>query len=60
MSGFRVDLGSAIMVAGIYVVHVRAIQTQVVLQGVAGGETWLGVDLRRRGANTTGRLGAQW
>ena len=34
---------------------VKTVQTQVVLQGVAGRELWLGsVDLRRGGANITG------
>ena len=50
--GFSVDSGSAVMIAGSYVV--RAIQTQVVLQGMAGREIWLAVDLRRGGANITG------
>ena len=35
------------MVAGGYTI--KAVQTQVTLQGAAGRETWLGVDLLRRG-----------
>ena len=49
---FSVDSGSAVMVAGSYVV--RAVQTQVVPQGAARREIWLGVDLLRGGATTTG------
>ena len=40
------------LIAGNFVV--RAVQTQVVLQGTAGKEVWLGVDLHRRGAAITG------
>ena len=32
----------------------KAVQSQVILQGPAGREIWLGVDLRRGGANITG------
>ena len=39
--------GSAVLVAGNYTV--KAVQTQVVLQGPAGRVIWLGVDPRRRG-----------
>ena len=54
MPGFSVDLGSAVQVAGNY--SVKAVQTQVTLQGTAGRETWLGVDLLRggRGGKVTG------
>ena len=58
MPGFSADPGSAVMVAGSYVS--RAVQTQVVLQGVAGEEIWLGVDLQRGGANITSCMGAEW
>ena len=47
MPGFRVDPGGAELVAGRYTV--KAVQTQVSLQGDAGRETWLGVDLLRGG-----------
>jgi hypothetical protein len=47
MPGFRVDPGGAELVAGRYTV--KAVQTQVSLQGEAGRETWLGVDLHRGG-----------
>ena len=40
------------MVAGNYVVE--AVQTQIILQGAAGREIWLGVDLQRGGTNITG------
>ena len=54
MSGFSVNPGSAVQVAGQY--SVQAAQTQVTLQGTAGRETWLGVDLLRggRGGKVTG------
>ena len=47
MPGFSVNPGSAVQVAGNY--SVKAVQTQVTLQGTAGRETWLGVDLLRGG-----------
>jgi hypothetical protein len=47
MPGFRVGPGDAELVAGQY--SVKAVQTQVTLQGLAGMETWLGVDLLRGG-----------
>ena len=47
MPGFRVDPGGAELVAGRYTV--KAVQTQVSLQGDAGREIWLGVDLLRGG-----------
>ena len=47
MPGFSVDPGSAVQVVGNYTV--KAVQTQVTLQGTAGRETWLGVDLLRGG-----------
>ena len=47
MPGFRVNPGGAVMVGGSYTV--RAVQTQVSLQGAAGRETWLGVNLHRAG-----------
>ena len=47
MPGFSVSPGSAVQVAGSY--SVQAVQTQVTLQGTAGRETWLGVDLLRAG-----------
>ena len=54
MPGFSVNPGSAMQVAGQY--SVKAVQTQVTLQGLAGRETWLGVDLLRggRGGKVTG------
>ena len=54
MPGFRVGPGDAELVAGQY--SVKAVQTQVTLQGLAGRETWLGVDLLRggRGGKITG------
>ena len=59
MPGFRVDPGGAELVAGRYTV--KAVQTQVTLQGDAGRETWLGVDLLRGGGEGEGhRLDAQW
>jgi hypothetical protein len=45
MPGFSVDPGGAVLVAGRYTVG--AVQSQVILQGPAGREIWLGVDLRR-------------
>ena len=56
MSGFNVDPGGAVLVAGRYTV--KAVQSQVTLQGTAGRETWLGVDLLRGGGKTkvTGRM----
>ena len=48
MPGFRVDPGGAGLVGGRYTV--QAVQTQVTLQGAAGRETWLGVDLLRGGS----------
>ena len=45
MPGFSVDPGGAVLVAGRYTV--KAVQSQVTLQGTAGRETWLGVDLLR-------------
>ena len=58
MSGYRfsADPGSAVMVAGSYTV--KAVQTQVMLQGSAGREIWLGVDLRRGGKDH--KLDAEW
>ena len=50
MPGFRVDPGGAELVAGRYTV--KAMQSQVSLQGAAGRETWLGVDLLRGGGRT--------
>ena len=47
MTGFSVDPGGAMQVAGSYTV--KAVQTQVTLQGTAGREAWLGVDLLRGG-----------
>ena len=47
MPGFRVDPGGAELVAGRYTV--KAVQSQVSLQGDAGREIWLGVDLLREG-----------
>ena len=47
MPGFRVDPGGAGLVTGRYAV--KAVQSQVSLQGAAGRETWLGVDLLRGG-----------
>jgi hypothetical protein len=54
MPGFSVNPGSAMQVAGQY--SVKAVQTQVTLQGLAGRETWLGVDLLRgdKGGVVTG------
>ena len=54
MPGFSVDPGGATLVAGRYIV--KAVQSQVMLQGPAGREIWLGVDLRRgrRRAKITG------
>ena len=40
------------LVAGRYIV--KSVQSQVVLQGPAGREIWLGVDLRRGGTKLTG------
>ena len=42
--GCSADPGSAVMMVGIYTME--AVQAQVILQGPAGRETWLGVDLR--------------
>ena len=50
MTGFRVDPGGAELVAGRYTV--KAVQSQVTLQGAAGRETWLGVNLLRGGGRT--------
>ena len=50
MSGFSVDPGGAMLVAGRYTV--KAVQSQVTLQGTAGRETWLGVDLPKGGGKT--------
>ena len=53
MPGFNIDgPGNAVMVAGSYIV--KAVQTQVILQGPADREIWLGVDPRRGGAQITG------
>ena len=52
MPGFSADPGGTVQVAGRYIVE--AVQPQVVLQGPADREIWLGVDLRRGGAKTTG------
>ena len=41
------DHGCAMQVAGSYTV--KAVQTQVILQGNVGKEPWLGVDLLRGG-----------
>ena len=43
MPGFSVDPGGAVLVAGRHTME--AVQSQVTLQGIAGRETWLGVDL---------------
>ena len=51
MPGFSADPGSAVMVAGNYVV--KAVQTHVIRQGTVGKEVWLGVDLRRGGVSLT-------
>ena len=48
MPGFSADPGGTVLVAGRYIV--KAVQSQVILQGPAGREIWLGVDLRRGGA----------
>ena len=45
MPRFSADPGGAVLVAGRYIV--KAVQSQVILQGPAGREIWLGVDLRR-------------
>jgi hypothetical protein len=50
MPGFRVDPGGAGLIDGGYIV--QAVQTQVTIQGAAGRETWLGVDLLRGGSGT--------
>ena len=48
MPGFIVDPGGAVvLVAGRYTVKAAAVQSQVMLQGIAGRETWLGVGLLR-------------
>ena len=52
MPGFSTDPGGAVLVAGRYIV--KAVQSQVVLQGLAGREIWLGVGLRRGRAKITG------
>ena len=53
MLGFSVDPGGAVLVAGRYTV--KAVQSQMTLQGDAGREIWLGVDLcRGRGVKITG------
>ena len=54
MPGFSVDPGGGVLVAGRYTVE--AVQSQVILQGPAGREIWLAVDLRRGkgGEKTTG------
>ena len=56
MPGFNASVGPrSAVVAGNYVVRaVAAVQTQVVLQGVAGKEIWLGLDIRKGEANITG------
>ena len=43
MPGFGVDPGGETLVAGRYTV--KAVQAHVILQGPAGRETWLGVDM---------------
>ena len=48
-----VDPGGAVLVAGRYTV--KAVQSQVTLQGAAGRETWLGVDLLRGHYNSKAR-----
>ena len=59
MPGFSVDPGGATLVAGRYTV--KAVQSQVILQGPAGREIWLGVDLRRgRRGREDHRLDAEW
>ena len=45
MPGFGVDPGGGVLVAGRYTMG--AIQSQVILQGPAGREIWLAVDMRR-------------
>ena len=50
MPGFSADLGGAGLVADRYTV--KAVQSQVTLQGTAGREPWLSVDLLRGGGWT--------
>ena len=52
------DPGGAVLVAGRYTV--KAVQSQVTLQGNAGRETWLGVDLLKGGGRKGYRLDAEW
>ena len=54
MPGFSVDPGGAVRVAGRYTV--KAVQSQMILQGIVGREMWLGIDLLRGrgGAKNTG------
>ena len=56
--GFSVDPGGEVLVAGRYIV--KAVQSQMTLQGNAGRETWLGVDLLKGGGERKGyRLDAE-
>ena len=54
MPEFSLDLGGTVLIAGRYTA--KAVQSQVILQGTAGREVWLGVGLLRGGggAKTTG------
>ena len=45
MPGFSVGLGGGVLVVGRYTVG--AVQSHMILQGPAGREIWLAVDLRR-------------
>ena len=60
VAGFSVDPGGATLVAGRYIV--KSVQSQVILQGPASREAWLGVDLRRgrRIKSKDHRLDAEW
>ena len=58
MPGFSVDPGGAVLVAGRYTV--KAVQSQVTLQGNAGRAIWLGVDLCRGRGSEDHRLDAEW
>ena len=58
MSGFNVDPGGGVQVAGRYAV--KAVQSQVVQQGPADKEIWLAVGLRRgKGEREGHRLDAE-
>ena len=58
MPGFSADPGGTVLVAGRYIV--KSVQSQVILQGRAGREIWLEVDLHEHGRNKTHRLDAEW